>query len=265
MDKTLHLIPTFHHDIAYLHPESWYTEFATKILDKAIEIMQENEEFTFTVEQAYFFDGYWKSHPEKRELLKELTEKGQLHFAPGFYSVPDMSMPLGESIYMQAYYGKKVLKETVGYEPKTAFIADSFDIENFRWKGIDGTEINTHWMSTSYGGLFFGNAEKVNEEELSWADATENGIRSLMNRNSEHCGEDSQIMPVGGDMCTPCKAAPAIVKQMNKRGELPKMKFSSFRKDGLQRRVYFGAQGFVCNKYSDKACEQTNGKQALCA
>ena len=35
-------------------------------------------------------------------------------------------------------------------------------------------------------------------------------------------------MPVGGDMCTPCKAAPAIVKQMNKRGELPKMKFSSF-------------------------------------
>ena len=124
MNKTLHLIPTFHHDIAYLHPESWYTEFATRILDKAIEIMQENEEFTFTVEQAYFFDGYWKSHPEKRELLKELTEKGQLHFAPGFYAVPDMSMPLGESIYMQAYYGKKVLKETVGYEPKTAFIAD---------------------------------------------------------------------------------------------------------------------------------------------
>jgi len=273
MNKKLHLIPTFHHDIAYLHPESWYTEFATRILDRAIEIMQENEDFTFTVEQAYFFDGYWKTHPEKRDILKKLTKNGQLHFAPGFYAVPDMSMPLGESIYMQAYYGRKVLKETVGYEPETAYIADcwghnanlpqiikqcgyngytfsrcmerSFDIENFRWKGVDGTELNTHWMSTSYGGLFFGNAEKINAEEVSWSDATSNGIRSLMKKNEERCGEDSQIMPVGGDMCMPCKAAPEIVREMNKREDLPTMKFSSFEEafadiDFSEKAVYEG-------------------------
>ncbi|MBQ2720190.1 MAG: hypothetical protein IJF23_01515, partial [Clostridia bacterium] len=256
MDKNLHLIPTFHHDIAYLHPESWYTEFATRILDKAIEIMQENEEFTYTVEQAYFFDEYWKTHPEKREILKTLTEKGQLHFAPGFFAVPDMSMPSGESIYMQAYYGKKILQETVGYEPKTAFIADCWghsaslpqilrqcgydgysfsrcmerdlDIENFRWKGIDGTEINTHWMSTSYGGLSFGETDKVNAEELKWENATADGIRSLMNQNENHCGADSQIMPVGGDMRMPSRSAPDIVKGMNLRGDLPLLKFSSF-------------------------------------
>lgn len=256
MDRKLHLIPTFHHDIAYLRPESWYTEVATRILDTAIEIMQENSEFTYTVEQAYFFDEYWKTHPEKHEILTELTKNGQLHFAPGFLAVPDMSMPSGESIYMQAYYGKKVLAETVGYEPRTAYIADcwghsaalpqilrqcgydgytfsrcmerDFDIENFRWKGIDGTEIDTHWMSTGYGGLSFGNAEKINAEEQSWANATENGIRFLMELNEERCGKDSQIMPVGGDMCTPSKAAPAIIKEMNRRGALPTMKFSSF-------------------------------------
>ena len=123
-EKIHHLIPTFHHDIAYLRPESWYTETATRIFDKAISIMQENSDYTYTVEQAYFFDGYWNSHPEMHDILKMLTERGQLYFAPGLFAVPDMSMLSGESLYQQAYYGKKILSETVGYEPKTAFIAD---------------------------------------------------------------------------------------------------------------------------------------------
>ncbi|MBQ9717172.1 MAG: alpha-mannosidase, partial [Clostridia bacterium] len=236
-EKTHHLIPTFHHDIAYLRPESWYTETAARILDQAVAILQENRDYTFTVEQAYFFDAYWKTHPEKQELLKTLTEQGQLHFAPGFFSVPDMSMLSGESLFQQAYYGKKILAETVGYVPKTAYIADcwghcaalpqiltqcgytgytfsrcmekSLDTENFRWKGIDGTELNTHWMSTAYAGISFPDGEKVNAEELHWENATAAGIRSLMQRNAVCCGDDSQILPVGGDMRMPSAAAPA--------------------------------------------------------
>ena len=50
--KQLYLIPTFHHDIAYLRPESWYTETATRIFDRAVAIMKENPEYTCTVEQA---------------------------------------------------------------------------------------------------------------------------------------------------------------------------------------------------------------------
>ena len=109
-----HLIPTFHHDIAYLRPESWYTEFATRILDQAVTIMQENSDFTFTVEQAYFFETYWNSHPEKHDTLKKLVRQGQLNFAPGFFAVPDMSMLSGESLFQQAYYGKKILNDSVG-------------------------------------------------------------------------------------------------------------------------------------------------------
>ena len=71
-NKILHLIPTFHHDIAYLRPESWYTETATQILDKAISIMQENSDYTYTVEQAYFFDGYWNSHPDNHKGMRSL-------------------------------------------------------------------------------------------------------------------------------------------------------------------------------------------------
>ena len=272
-EKTHHLIPTFHHDIAYLRPESWYTETAARILDQAVAILQENRDYTFTVEQAYFFDAYWKTHPEKQELLKTLTEQGQLHFAPGFFSVPDMSMLSGESLFQQAYYGKKILAETVGYVPKTAYIADcwghcaalpqiltqcgytgytfsrcmekSLDTENFRWKGIDGTELNTHWMSTAYAGISFPDGEKVNAEELHWENATAAGIRSLMQRNAVCCGDDSQILPVGGDMRMPSAAAPAIVRELNASGSLPPMRFSSFEEafddiDFAEKPVYAG-------------------------
>ena len=122
MNHSFHLIPTFHHDIAYLRPESWYTETAVRIFDRAIAIMQENEEYTYTVEQAYFFEEYWNTHPEKQELLQLLTQRGQLHFAPGFFAVPDMSMLSGESLYMQAYYGQKILGKTVFVHHRTSFV-----------------------------------------------------------------------------------------------------------------------------------------------
>ena len=61
----IHVVPTFHHDIAYLQPESVYTKMATDILDKALTLMEQDETYTFTVEQAYFFREYFEKHPEK--------------------------------------------------------------------------------------------------------------------------------------------------------------------------------------------------------
>ena len=53
--KDIYVVPTFHHDIAYLQPERVYTDWADKILTKAIEIMRNNADYCFTVEQAYYF------------------------------------------------------------------------------------------------------------------------------------------------------------------------------------------------------------------
>ena len=168
----IHVVPTFHHDIAYLKPERDYTQKAIEILDKALLLMEQDPAYTFTVEQAYFIDRYIDARPENLEKLKSFVKKGQLHFAPGLWSVPDMCMPSGESIYMQAVMGKRFLKDQFDYEPKTAYIADcwghhaqlpqiltqcgydyysfsrcmypEFDVENFRWMGIDGAVLNSH-------------------------------------------------------------------------------------------------------------------------
>ncbi len=259
MNTKIHVIPTFHHDIAYLQPERVYTKMATDILDKALSLMEQDETYTFTVEQAYFFKHYFETHPQKQADMVKFARNGQLQFAPGFWSVPDMCMPNGESLYMQAVLGKRLLKETVGVEPRACFIADcwghhaqlpqivtqcgydyytfsrcmekDFAVENFRWQGIDGTLLNTHWMSTAYAGISFpDDAAVVNAGELHWENASKEGFQKLYDRNKVHCKEDIQMMPAGGDMKMPAASALKIMRELRKDAELPTPAFSSFEK-----------------------------------
>ncbi len=257
MSTKIHVVPTFHHDIAYLHPECYYTELATRILDQALAFMEQDETYTFTVEQAYFFKGYWESHTEKQEAMIRFTKTGQLQFAPGFWSVPDMCMPAGESMYMQVILGKRLLKNTVGAQPKAALIADcwghhaslpqiltqcgyeyyafsrcmnpDFAVENFRWQGLDGSVLNTHWMSTAYAGISFpDDAKVINAGELHWESASKEGLMNLHKRNAVHCKEEIQIMPAGGDMKMPAASALPIMKEWQKDDTIPTPGFSSF-------------------------------------
>ena len=255
----IHVVPTFHHDIAYLKPERDYTQKAVEILDKALQLMELDPKYTFTVEQAYFMDAYLQVRPENRDKLKKFVASGQLLFAPGFWSVPDMCMPSGESIYMQATVGKRTLKELFDYEPRTAYIADcwghhgqlpqiltqcgydyycfsrcmdrEFDKENFRWKGIDGTVINGHWMSTSYGGITFpGDAAAENAEEQYWEQASKEGILNFFEQNRVRCGDDAQLMPAGGDMKMPSKTAIGVIIALQSDADMPEIGFSSMEK-----------------------------------
>ena len=257
MEAKIHIIPTFHHDIAYLRPESWYRDRAFTILDKAVSIMEEDKSYTYTVEQVYFFRDYYNNRPELREKLKNFIQNGQLHFAPGYWVVPDMSMPSGESLYMQAILGRKYLSEQFGYTPRSAFIADcwghhaqlpqiisqsgydyyvfsrcmyeSFDIENYTWRGLDGTLLPTHWMSSAYAGIAFpDNVAAVNAQELHWEQASREGFMKLYEHNRAHCGGELQIIPAGGDMRMPAASAPAIVRQLQSESDMVPLEFSNF-------------------------------------
>ena len=266
------VVPTFHHDIAYLQPEAVYTDLADKIIAKALVLMEEDETYTFTVEQAYAFAGYWQRHPEQHAAMVNFAHRGQLRFAPGFWAVPDMCMPSGESLYMQATLGRRLLRDTVGACPQTALVADcwghhaglpqiltqcgyryytfsrcmerDFAVENFRWQGLDGSVINTHWMSTAYAGISFpDNAAAVNAEELHWEQASREGFLKLYDRNRAHCGDDPQIMPAGGDMKMPAASSPAVMRTLQADEQMPPIGFSSFEQalDGIdfaQKPVY---------------------------
>lgn len=251
---TAYLVPTFHHDIAYLRPEKEYTARCLQIIDEAIRIMEENPEYHFFVEQAWLWEEYWQARPDKRDAMRKLAKEGRLTLEPGMYAVPDMTLPDGESLYMQVTLGKKIAKETLGYDPRVCMITDCWghhgqlpqimtqcgydyyafsrcmrpdvDVQNFVWKGVDGSKLRSHWMSTHYDGIGFPvEGEIENADELNWEDASEAGISKLMDRNRVKCGDDPQYLPVGGDMRYPSALAPKIVRNLNERGKLPELKF----------------------------------------
>lgn len=253
----IHMIPTFHHDIAYLKPEKWYTQKATSILDEALLLLEQDASYTFVVEQAYFFAEYWEKHPEKQECLKRYIQEKRLVIAPGFWSVPDMCMPSGESIFQNATYGRRFLKETVGVLPRTVVIADcwghhaqlpqilkscgydyyvfsrcmeyDFEQENFRWKGLDGTEMPTHWLSRGYAGVLFpSKAALTNAEEQHWESACREGILKLYDHMRQYCGDDPLIVPAGGDMTMPAHSALDIIPEWQEDPKMPYVAFSTF-------------------------------------
>ena len=193
------LVPSFHHDIAYLRSEKEYTAGCMLILDEAIRILSENPDYYYFVEQAWLLEEYWDARPQKRDMMRKLAKEGRLCMEPGFYAVPDMTLPDGESIYMQAAFGKKIVKDTLGIEPSVAMITDCWghhaqlpqilsqcgyeyyafsrcmrrdvDRQNFVWRGVDGSTLKTHWMSTHYDGIRFPtNVKAENAEELEWAE-----------------------------------------------------------------------------------------------
>ena len=254
MEKA-YLVPTFHHDIAYLRPESEYTARCFEILDEALQILQDNPEYRYFLEQAWLLAEYWDARPDKRSLMRALAREGRLRVEPGLYAVPDMNLPDGESQYMHAAVGRRVVRDTLGISPRVCMIADcwghhaqipqiysqcGYDYyafsrcmrhdaarQNFTWRGLDGSVIRGHWMSTHYDGIGFPAAgEQENADELEWAEG-ERGIAALMEKNRADCGDDPQYLPVGGDMRFPSRLAPAIVKGMNQRGKLPQLVFAA--------------------------------------
>jgi len=252
-----YLVPTFHHDISYLRSEKVYTDGCMIILDEAIRILNENPEYHFFVEQSWLWEEYWDARPEKRDLLRKLAQEGRLCLEPALYAVPDMTLPDGESLYMQASLGKKIAKDTLGIDSRVCMITDCWghhaqlpqimsqcgydyysfsrcmrhdvDRQNFIWRGVDGSALRVHWMSTHYDGIRFPtNVKAENAAELEWAEAGEKGISELMARNREKCGDDPQYLPVGGDMCYPSAKGPEIVKKLNEGKNSVSTKLSNF-------------------------------------
>ncbi len=265
-DPVVHVVSTFHHDIAYLRPCNEYLPMCFDIINRALALMERDPGYCFAIEQQFLWRAYWEAFPEKRGALRKYAAEGRLTASPGLLAVPDTSMTDGESMFLQACVGKRWLAEHVGLSPTVCLIADCWghhsqlpqivslcgykyymfmrcmrrDVrdlgENFLWQGLDGTAVKTHWLSDGYAGIRFPTtAPAVNADEQTWlgigADALRKGFDSRVAQNSG----DDVLLPNGGDMQVPQASAPQALAALNRTGLLPAMRFSSFERymDGV--------------------------------
>ena len=254
----IHLISTFHYDYIYLKGSREYFETSFRILDRALAMLERNPEWNFTVEQVILLEAYVEKHPEQLPSLRRFAAEGRLCFAPGMYVMPDMNLIDGESLFLQAKYGKAWLRDRLGVEPESCWIADCWghhaqlpqilaqsgykgyffwrcmrrDVarNDFIWVGLDGTPLSAHWLAKGYAGLCFPErpgAERTHAEELAFTESSVAEVRRLVADLNAYGNDAPFLICNGGDFRVPQESACEIVDGLNRTGELPPIHFSS--------------------------------------
>lgn len=254
--RTLHLLPTFHHDIAYLRRCDDYLVDCEKILDEALRMLTADPCYTFMVEQVFLLDWYWEKRPDQREALKRFYGEGRFTVSPGMWAVPDLNLPDGESFLQQVRIGKAWIAEHLGAEPRVCWIADCWghppqmpqlaqiagyqryafwrcmrpelQQADFTWSGLDGSKVLVRWLARGYANLRFPTeAEAVNVAELSFSKTSAGAIESLVHELDGHGANGDQLMCNGGDMAFPQSTAPGVVACIETNGFAARLRFST--------------------------------------
>lgn len=176
----IHMIGHAHLDAVWLWPwtESYQEVRAT--LRSAVQLLRENPEYVFTLEQVVFLDWLLESDPELFAQVQEYVAEGRISIVGGWWVEPDANLPALESFVRQGLYGQRFLEEHFGVQATVAFNVDSFghsaalpqilakqgidsycflrpgphenslDQSLFSWKGIDGTDLPTYRIPHEY-------------------------------------------------------------------------------------------------------------------
>ena len=253
----IHIISTFHYDVIYLKEYRNYLEESLKILDRALDLLEREADYKFTVEQILPVREYYNRFPARRSQMKRLALSGRLSFAPGMFVMPDMNMGGGETLFRQMELGRNWLRNHLGVTADACWIADcwghhaqlpqmlsqsgyrsyffwrgmnpEFQQNNFRWKGIDGTEILTHWLPRGYSGIFFPEKQPdiANSEEQKFEEASVEEIIRLAEQERRFSPSEEILICNGGDFRMPQESAPSVLREIGKKKQFSRIGFST--------------------------------------
>lgn len=179
MNKSIvYVVPHSHYDAIWIFSkEENFDINCNFIIKKAIEILKNEKDFKFIIEQTYLLENIENSYPELFSEIKKFVEEGRIEIAGGEYLMADVMLPSGEVLIREILEGKAYVKEKFGKDITVSWGADEFGYNaqwpqilrgsgykyfafrrgineplksEFYWKGIDGTSILSHWMPLGY-------------------------------------------------------------------------------------------------------------------
>ncbi len=185
MDKhtavTIHAIGHTHIDVAWLWRLKHTREKAARSFSTVLRLMEKYPEYLFMQSQPQLYAYIKEDYPEIYTQLKERVAEGRWEPEGGMWLEPDCNLPSGESFVRQLLHGTRFLKEEFGVTSKYLWLPDVFGYswslpqilkqsgietfmttkiswnqynrmphDTFQWRGIDGTEILTHFVTTPY-------------------------------------------------------------------------------------------------------------------
>lgn len=180
-DKKVAMIGHTHIDIAWLWTVQQTVEKAQRSFATVIALMDRYPHYRFTSSQVVLYKAVKEENPELYEKIKQRIKEGRWEVEGGMYVEADCNLTSGEGFVRQFLYGKKFFKNEFGVDSKVLWLPDVFGYsaalpqimqkcgvtdfvtskiswndtnmmpyDIFNWKGIDGTSVTTHFITTQH-------------------------------------------------------------------------------------------------------------------
>jgi len=176
-----HIVATGHAhlDVAWLWP-LWRTrQKAGHTFATVLRLMDEYPDFCFTASTPQVYQFVKDDFPELYEQIKQRVGEGRWEPIGGMWVEADCNVPSGEALVRQFVHGMRFFQEEFGVRDRVLWLPDVFGYsaalpqilrgvgidtfmttkiswnqfnrmpnDTFRWRGIDGSEVLTHFVTT---------------------------------------------------------------------------------------------------------------------
>jgi alpha-mannosidase len=168
-----------HIDMAWLWRLSHTREKAARTFATVLHLMRQYPEYRFVHSSPQLYLYLKEDYPEIFAAVREKIAGGQWEITGATWIEPDTNLPGGESLVRQFLYGIRTVRHEFGVDMKLLWLPDvfgysyalpqiirqcgvrylmttkiswsqfnRFPYDTFRWRGLDGTELLTHFVTT---------------------------------------------------------------------------------------------------------------------
>lgn len=170
-----------HIDVGWLWTVEQTREKVIRSFSTVIKLMKRYPQYIFMSSQPQLYQFVKEEAPELYEEIREMVKEGRWEAEGSSWVEPDCNLISGESMVRQLLYGKRFFKEEFGVENRVLWLPDVFGysasmpqilkksgvnyfltskiswnqynklpFDVFSWKGIDGTEILSYFLTTKH-------------------------------------------------------------------------------------------------------------------
>jgi alpha-mannosidase len=176
---TVHCVGHTHIDVAWLWRLKHTREKAARSFSTVLRLMERYPEYVFLQTQPQLYDYIKTDYPDIYEQIRSRVREGRWEASGGMWLEADCNVPSGESLVRQLLLGTRFLKDEFGVECTYLWLPDVFGYswalpqilrksgidtfmttkiswnqynkmphDTFIWRGIDGSEVLAHFITT---------------------------------------------------------------------------------------------------------------------
>lgn len=176
---TVGVVGHTHIDIAWLWTVEQAIEKGEKSFSTVLKLMDDYPDYSFIQSQPQLYQFIKERYPQLYQEIKKRIDEGRWEVEGAMWVEADCNLTSGESLVRQIVYGKQFIKEEFNQDSQILWLPDVFGYsaalpqilkktntpyfmttkiswnqfnqipcDTFYWKGIDGSEVLTHFITT---------------------------------------------------------------------------------------------------------------------